>query len=431
MRKLILFLLVIQGVLMGAIVDNIKVKDLDIPFIYEIDNNLPTVNLQIVFQNSGSIKNTKAGLTTLVAKLLNEGTKELGSVKFANKLESHAIDLSAQSGTETFVLEISCLKSEIKYAISLLQDLLKDPNYTKDTFDKIVNISLGHLMQKESDFDYIASIELKSKLFKDTPLEKPSSGTIESIKEITLEDIKEFVSSNLVVANAIVVAGGDIDTNEIKEYSIKTLDILPKGTSTDLIDVELSKDVTSSEIYKETQQAYVYFGSPYYVDVQDKDAYISKVANFILGSSGFGSRLMEEIRVKRGLAYSAYSRAAINRSHSYFSGYLQTKLESKDEAIKIVKDIISEYIKNGATQKELDGAKKFILGSEPLRNETLSQRLSRTFLEYYKGLEIGAGIKDLEKIENLTLDELNSFIKKHSEINNLTFAVVTKEENKK
>jgi predicted Zn-dependent peptidase len=344
MRKLILFLLVIQGVLMGAIVDNIKVKDLDIPFIYEIDNNLPTVNLQIVFQNSGSIKNTKAGLTTLVAKLLNEGTKELGSVKFANKLESHAIDLSAQSGTETFVLEISCLKSEIKYAISLLQDLLKDPNYTKDTFDKIVNISLGHLMQKESDFDYIASIELKSKLFKDTPLEKPSSGTIESIKEITLEDIKEFISSNLVVANAIVVAGGDIDTNEIKEYSIKTLDILPKGTSTDLIDVELSKDVTSSEIYKETQQAYVYFGSPYYVDVQDKDAYISKVANFILGSSGFGSRLMEEIRVKRGLAYSAYSRAAINRSHSYFSGYLQTKLESKDEAIKIVYQSISKMV---------------------------------------------------------------------------------------
>jgi predicted Zn-dependent peptidase len=91
----------------------------------------------------------------------------------------------------------------------------------------------------------------------------------------------------------------------------------------------------------------------------------------------------------------------------------------------VVKELISEFVKNGVTQKELDSAKKFLLGSEPLRNEILSQRLSKTFMEYYKGLEIGYSTKELELIEALTLDSLNEFIKSHKEINNLTFSIVT------
>jgi len=117
----------------------------------------------------------------------------------------------------------------------------------------------------------------------------------------------------------------------------------------------------------------------------------------------------------------------VHKSHSYAFGYLQTKLESQDEAIKVVKEVVDEFVKNGATQKELDDAKKFILGSEPLRNETLSQRLGRAFDEYYKGLPLGFHIEELEAISTLTLNELNSFIKEHSEIEKLTFSVVSAE----
>jgi predicted Zn-dependent peptidase len=426
MKKLILFLLILQGVLMGAVVESIKIKDVDVPLIYEVDRNLPTVNLQLVFQNSGSIESTKPGLSSLVAKLLNEGTKKLGSTEFAKKLESHAIDLSAQTGTETFVIEISALKSEFDYSLELLKELLLDPNYTESAYEKIVNVTLGSLMQKKSDFDYIATVNLRELLFKDTVLQYPSSGTVETIENITLKDIEDFVKEHLVIQNAIIVVGGDIEIEPIKKEVADIISTLPVGKSKKLIDVEVSKEITTKEIHEDTKQAYIYFGSPYYVDVKDEDRYKSKVANFILGSSGFGSRMMEEIRVKRGLAYSAYSRAAINKSHSYFSGYLQTKIESKDEAIKIVRDVISEFVANGATAKELESAKKFILGSEPLRNETLSQRLSKTFMEYYKGLEIGDSTKELERIEALSLEDLNKFIKEHTEINNLTFAIVTK-----
>jgi predicted Zn-dependent peptidase len=158
---------------------------------------------------------------------------------------------------------------------------------------------------------------------------------------------------------------------------------------------------------------------------KDKDNYKAKVASFILGGSGFGSRLMEEIRVKRGLAYSAYGYTSINKSHSYFTGYLQTKIENQKQAQKLVSKIVDDFVKKGATKEELNSAKKFLQGSEPLRTETFSQRQNRAFNLYYKGLDFDYPKKELELINNLTLKELNSFIKQHNEIKDLSFLIVT------
>jgi predicted Zn-dependent peptidase len=112
------------------------------------------------------------------------------------------------------------------------------------------------------------------------------------------------------------------------------------------------------------------------------------------------------------------------------SGHLQTKNENRDEAKKIVKEVIEEFVKNGVTNNELEQAKKFLLGSEPLRLETLSQRMSRSFSEFYKGLEIGYVKQELELIEKLSLEELNEFIASHKEIVELTFSIVTNEDNR-
>jgi predicted Zn-dependent peptidase len=181
----------------------------------------------------------------------------------------------------------------------------------------------------------------------------------------------------------------------------------------------------STVIDKPSEQAYIYFGSPFEMDASDPEQYKARVAAFILGESGFGSRLMEEIRVKRGLAYSAYGRVSVNKSSSKFSGYLQTKNANKSEAIQIVKEVIADFVKNGATQEELNQAKRFLLGSEPLRTETLSQRLSRAFMEYYRGFESGYYAKQLALIEDLDLETLNTFIASHPELNDLSIAVVT------
>ena len=425
--KLFLTLILLGQILMATRIETIEVEGTLVPLIFEEDTRLPLTTTQIIFTNSGSIKNTEiAGLASLSAKLLNEGTKNLGSTAFAEALESKAIGLGAHAGVETFVIEVSGLKEQYDEGMNRVTELLGDPNYSEETLTKLKTMTLGGLSKKESDFDYIASNELKNLLFEGGVLGKPASGTQESVKGITLGDIELFIQSNLVREKAIVVVGGDVDINAVKE-KIKTLLLtLPKGEKEELTHFEVRQKPTTSLLKRETEQAYIYFGAPYHVREESEDFYKAKVATFILGTGGFGSRLMEEIRVKRGLAYSAYARVHASKSSNYLTGYLQTKLESMDEAKQTVKDVIAAFVKKGVTKEELEQTKKFLLGSEPLRVETMSQRLNRTFMEYYRGFPLGHSEAELQKIKELKLADLNAFIKEHKEILELTFAIVTK-----
>ncbi|MCK4440810.1 MAG: insulinase family protein, partial [Sulfurovaceae bacterium] len=348
-----------------------------------------------------------------------------GSVGFATKLEDRAISLSANAGAETFVIELGSLKEQFTYGVELLKELLADPNYSKETLSKIKTQTIGELKRKESDFDYVSSLKLKGLLFPNTPLAKPSLGTVDSVKGIELDDIKKHIDTHLGLGNLIIVMGGDIEKSEAIKLLSGILAELPNIKSRAITPMKPIDKEQTVETKVESKQAYIYFGSPLDVLYNSSDRYLAKVASFILGSSGFGSRLMEEIRVKKGLAYSAYSRFAINKTHSYFSGYLQTKVSTGDEAVKSVKEVVKTFIDKGVTAEELKSAQEFLLGSEPLRNETLSQRLNRAFHEYYTNRPLGSTVEDLKKIKSMTLDELNNFIKKHSEIDKLSFSVVT------
>jgi predicted Zn-dependent peptidase len=426
--KAIVVILFLGQVLMAAVVDSIEVKGVTIPVIFEADSRLPIASLQLVFKNSGSIVDGEhPGLVKLSAKMMNEGTKTLGSVAFAEALDSKAIGLSAHAGTETFVFEVSSLKEEFDEALGLFKTLLSEPNITKESLDKVKTITIGSLSRKENDFDYSANVALKALLFQDTPLQNPALGTQQSVSAITLKDIEKFIKNQLVLSRAIVVIGGDLDLKEAKKQLIALLETLEVGKSDEVKHYEVIKKPQDKTIVKKTEQAYIYFGSPYNLHVDSDEYYKARVATYILGTGGFGSRLMEEIRVKRGLAYSAYARINISASSNYMMGYLQTKLESMNEAKATVKEVIGTFVKSGVTEAELAQAKKFLLGSEPLRVETLSQRLSRTFMEYYKGKEIGSSANELKKIEALDLKSLNAFITKHKEIEQISFAIITAE----
>lgn len=412
---------------MAATIDEIQTKNVSVPLIFEQDKRLPLVTMQFIFKNSGSVADTtKAGLAKLSAKVLNEGTKKLGSSAFAEALESKAIHISASIGKETLVLELGCLKEEFDEGLGYFVMLLQDPNVTKDVVAKVKTTTLGSLANKESDFDYIASNALKAILFEGTTLANPSSGTVESVKSIEVQDVAAFLKEHLVASKLIVAFGGDAELEDVKQKVAKVVEHLEIGKDGEVQHYEVTKEPKEKSIQKETQQAYIYFGSPYNVTIGSEDHYKAKVATFILGSGGFGSRLMEEVRVKKGLAYSAYARMDVTKSSSYFSGHLQTKLESLEEAKKTVKEVVAEFVKNGVKKEELEQTKKFLLGSEPLRVETMSQRLNRTFMEYYNGHKLGYTQEELERIKNLKLEELNEFIKAHKEILEMSFAIVTK-----
>ena len=425
-KKITILVFILQGVLMATTLKEIEFHGQKVPMIFEEGKYLPIVSMQLVFHNAGHLSNTKDGLADMAAKLLNEGTAKDGSVGFATKLDAHAVDINAQVGRESFVLEISALKSEFPYALERLEELLKDPNYTQEAFGQIKHQKIGWLMRKKSDFDYIAANTLRETLFKGSALGRPYDGTLESIETITLEDIKAFITSHLGYNNAMGVVGGDITSDQAQHYLTHILSLFPKVDLKEEQTIKILANKQTVITTQDTQQAYIYFGAPFDFSYKSQDQYLAKIAEYLLGGAGFGSRLMEEIRVKRGLTYGAYASLRRTKPVSYLSGYLQTKLTTQDEAKALVQKVVDDFVQHGITQKELDDTKKFLLGSEPLRTETLSQRLNRAYDDYFYGRPLGFTQAQLKKIEEVTLDEVNAFITSHTELSNITFSIVTK-----
>lgn len=399
---------------------DLKYKNLSIPLLYEFDNSMPVVNFKLIFKASGSVANGKfPGLANLVAKMLNEGTSKLGVSEFANLLELKAVNLSIFSGFETFGFEINTLKENFDYGLNLLISLLKDPNFTQKTLDKIKTLIKGEIASNNTDFDYLSRTELNRLLYENTSLEYPQIGTLESIDKIGLNEVKEFFNA-LFLENLFIVLAGDIKENiNLNEL----LNCFKNGNKNNLAFIKTSDEKKLSFVKKQVEQAYIYFGAPY--NVKKDEIFKANVAIFIFGSSGFGSRLMEEIRVKRGLAYSIYARADFGLSSSKIWGYMQTKNESKDDAINVIKSEFLKFVKDGVSQDELNSAKNFLLGSVVLQKETMFGRININQKEFYTGEEFGEFERTLEKIKALNLDDLNKFIKAHDEILNLSFSVVS------
>ena len=353
-------MILLQGVLVAQEIGNIAIQGVDIPVVFEKDASLPLVSLQLVIKNGGSMEDgNNEGIAKFLAGMLGEGTKEMGSTAFAEELEFRAIGLSANAGTETLVFDVSSLKEQFPYALEMLSKLLKSPNFSKESFEKVKLLTLGMLSNKESDFDYIANLNLQKILFEGTPFAHAYYGDVKSIKNLKLKDVEAFYKEHVSLENVIIVAGGDIELSEIKKLVTPVLQEIKRGQAKAMPYFEARKDEKELIIEKESEQAYIYFGAPFYMKSGDEESYKAKVASFILGESGFGSRLMEEIRVKRGLAYSSYSRTSVGKSHSSFTGHLQTKNENLDEAKKIVKEEIKRFVQNGATAEELAQAKRF------------------------------------------------------------------------
>lgn len=398
-KKIVILIFIIQGVLMSADIHKVKVNETDVPLIYEGEAYLPIASMQLVFDGAGHLNNTKDGIADLSAKLLNEGTKKDGSIGFATMLDGKAIDLYASVSRESLFIEVSSLKSEFPYAVQKLKELLSDPNYTQEAFAQVKRQKVGWLNQKRSDFDYISATALRAELFKGTALERPYDGTMESVESISLEDVKSFIQGHMGYNNAIVVAGGDLSLDEAKRYTQTLLEGLPNVAISKTETYKASEKCTTVYAYEQTQQAYIYFGAPFDYSVEAEDQYKAKIAEYILGSGGFGTRMMEEIRVKRGLTYGVYATLRRTKNASYLSGYLQTKLASQDEAKAIVQQVVDTFVDKGITQDELDKAKQFLVGSEPLRVETLSQRLGRAFGEYYYNRPVGYAKEQLENFK--------------------------------
>ncbi|WP_033772531.1 M16 family metallopeptidase [Helicobacter pylori] len=426
MKKILIILLL--GVFMGlqaSALTHQEINQAKVPVIYEENHLLPMGFIHLAFRGGGSLGDkNQLGLAKLFAQVLNEGTKELGAVGFAQLLEQKAISLNVDTSTEDLQITLEFLKEYEDEAIMRLKELLKSPNFTQNALEKVRTRMLAQLLQKESDFDYLAKLTLKQELFANTPLANASLGTKESLQKIKLDDLKQQFAKVFELNKLVVVLGGDLKMDQTLKRLDNALNFLPQGKAYDEPYFETSDKKSEKILYKDTEQAFVYFGAPFKIKDLKQDLAKSKVMMFVLGG-GFGSRLMEKIRVQEGLAYSVYIHSNFSKVAHFASGYLQTKLSTQAKSVALVKKIVKEFVEKGMTQQELDDAKKFLLGSEPLRNETLSSRLNTTYNYFYLGLPLDFKKTLLDQIQKMSLKEINDFIKAHTEINDLTFAIVS------
>ena len=382
--------------------------------IYEKDKLGRTI-FEMIFKNTGSVF-AKDGVANMTAYILNKRGTLKDKEKFYSLLEEKAVNLTITSNREFTTISLVFLNEKKNFAIKKLLELLEKPNFTEEALEKSKTELLAKKESLKNNYDYIANQNLFKTIFKDTPLQHPVIG--DDIENITLEDIKNHFKTYSKEAVVFINGGEKID---IRPF----LDILPTNSlKKDLFFKPKHGNITEKH---NVEQSYIYFGSEF--NISNDELYLAKTATFILGAGGFGSRMMEEIRVKRGYAYSAYAQNEFQKTYTILKGHLQTKLENTEDAIKIVKELIDDFVKNGVSDEELNQAKKFLIGSEPLRNELLAQRLLRKFKEYYYNLPEGYYDKELQMINSLELKELNDFIKKHDEIKNLSFSIVTNENN--
>ncbi|NDJ27563.1 insulinase family protein [Campylobacter sp. MIT 12-8780] len=400
----------------------LKFKDIQVPVIFEENHDLPIFVLRLVFKNAGkAYEGDIDGLASMFARLLNEGSDE----NFFKELELRAIDFSANSGFESFELSISCLKEHAFFAVEKLSLLFEKVNFDETLLARLKKITLGELASKQSDFDFLAKNLLNESVFETKEFRTSKYGDEQSLAKMSLKDLQDFYAKHLNLSELIVCGGGDFDFAEFKALITPCLSKLKIAKLEKTKTFKLSKSLKDELLIKpESQQAYIYFASPIEFKFNDEDTHLTKLALFILGAGGFGSRLMEEVRVKRGLAYSAYAMLEANLSYQRVFGYLQTKNENAKDAKALVRELFAEFVKNGVSEDELTQARNFLLGSVPLRYESLEKRLDMALNEFYKGLELGHSLKELERIKKTSLSELNAYIKKHTELAQISFASV-------
>ncbi|AJC92345.1 peptidase, M16 family [Campylobacter subantarcticus LMG 24377] len=403
---------------------NLDCNDTKIDIIYEYENELPIIFFKLIFKNSGKIaEKHNRGCASMLARLLNEGSND----EFFKSLENRAIELYAKASFEHFQISIKCLKEHFDFAVEKLEELLLNVCFEEKILHRLKTLALGELASLNTDYDYQAKRLLNKNVFKDEIFASGLDGTKESIEKISLKELQDFMGENLVLDNTLFVFGGDIKEDEIKIKVEKICQILKRNIPNQNKSYKLIDESIEVSEQKSTEQAYIYFCSPFNMQINDEKMYLAKLALFILGQGGFGSRLMEEVRVKRGLAYSAYTMLDINLNYSRVFGYLQTKNESSNEAKTLVKEVFENFVQNGVSEKEFQLAKQFLVDSMPLRYESLAKRLDIMLNEYLHGLKLGNLKEEMQKIKNATLDELNDFIKVHNEITKVSFASIENE----
>lgn len=347
----------------------------------------------------------KAGLASFAASMIDEGAGNMDSRAFQEALANRAILFSATAERDYLVISISTLKEYAPEAMHLLQIALIKPRFENEAIARVRTQIIQSIQQDQTEPPRVAARAFMRAFFGGHAYAHPVNGEIGSVMSITAADLHNFARTHWVKSGIKVAVAGDITAPDLAKLLGNTFQPVSSGKVPPLPNVGRLGEPGIHVIALREPQSTAIFGLPGIMR-QDPDFITGYVANYILGGGGFSSRLMDEVRVKRGLTYGITTSLNAYNKASVLIGEVATRANAMRQTIQVVRDTLQEFAQNGPTQSELDDAKTYLTGSFPLAfasNSATAQQLG-TFQR--QNLDIGYIAKRNQLINAVTLDDV-------------------------
>lgn len=373
------------------------------------NESIPVISMEFAFLGgTATDPEGKAGRANLVSVLLDEGAGDLDSQEFQGRLSDSAISLSFDAGPDAFFGSLQTVSRFSGEAFELLRLAINEPRFDEEPVERMRAAVAASIRQQTGDPGWLSRRAFYDLAYPDHPYGDPSRGTIETLNNLTVEDLRTFVEERLARDNLLIGVTGDISAEELAPVLDDVFGGLPAESAPfEIPAVEMRGQGQTVLVEREGPQSVLLMAQPG-ISRDDPDYYPALVMNFILGGGGFESRLTHELRAERGLTYGVSSYLVENEKTTMLM--LDTSLTNQNvaTAIDLIRQEWRRMEEEGATQEEVDGAKTYMTGSFPLAF-TSTDRIAGTLL-FMQLHDLGIDYIDTrnEKVEAVTLEQVNA-----------------------
>lgn len=332
------------------------------------DHSIPFVSLSLNFKGGASLDDPKKrGAINLMTATLEEGAGKLNATQFAQEVEALGANFGFDVGDDSLNVSMRALSENRDQAAELLAKALSQPRFDENAVERVRAQVQAIIKSEATDPQSIAAKEMARQAWGEHPYARSINGTAESVVGLTRRDLVAAKNRVLARDRVVIGAAGDISPEELGPLLDKILGGLPeKGTAPLPEPAELQLTGGVSVIDWNSPQTIVSFAGPG-LPISDPDYFAAYVANHILGGGGFSSRLMEEIREKRGLTYGIGTGLATGIYGQTWQGGMAGSNDTVKQATDLIRQEWDRMAVEGVTQQELADAKTYLTGEYPLR----------------------------------------------------------------
>jgi len=390
------------------------------------EHSIPFTSLEIRFKGGASLDaEGKRGAINLMVGLLEEGAGDKNAREFAAAVEGLAASFGFDVRDDAMSVSAKFLTENRAEAIALLRTALHAPRFDADAIERVRAQVVSGIQSAETDPDKISGRKFDQLAFGNHPYATSRNGTLETVGALTRDDLVEAKAAAMALDRLYVGAVGDITPDELGLLLDELLSDLPAVGAMMPVRAEYQLDGGLTVVPFDTPQSVVTFGLQG-IDRDDDDFFAAYLMNTILGGSGRQSRLMEEVREKRGLTYGVYSFLVPMDHAALYMGRVASANDRVAQAIDVIRDEWIKLAETGVTAEELDGAKTYLTGAYPLRFDGNGPIANIMVGMQMQDLPIDYIATRNDKVNAVTLEDIARVAKRMVRPDDLHFVVVGK-----